>query len=343
MPKASGYRQNGIPQLHFGASSALGSRTHRMKAETDEASLFTDGASHALQSTLQPVTSIAAVPAKRMPCIPALSLPPWDSWAEPCLAAKCEEQNAGGAIFGAVAKAMPMMSACPSIVLKGPESVSLAVPPRLAQVVSDAPGLAPCFVPSCAASATGTGIGSRAGATPRAMAPPNDRPSFNELTLSDVQARNLRELAGASQFTPVEGQPTTRLERRDWMGPTVLVDVRHLRFCQSAIRPTFASGDHVGRPVLSLLESLRTAQVKPEQIEPLIVLRTREGLDVLCGNRRLYCLKRFVSEVGAMEVRVPCVVHDLFAQSTPRNLVMKYVLAKSCQDGEAGANVPRPT
>jgi len=64
----------------------------------------------------------------------------------------------------------------------------------------------------------------------------------------------------------------------------------------------------------------------------MVVMRTNKGLEVVCGNRRLYCLKRYAAEASTC-VNAWCIVYDLKAQDTPRPLVMKYILAATTQDG----------
>mmetsp|Transcript_26843 Transcript_26843/g.85288 ORF Transcript_26843/g.85288 Transcript_26843/m.85288 type:complete len:102 (+) Transcript_26843:352-657(+) len=91
-------------------------------------------------------------------------------------------------------------------------------------------------------------------------------------------------------------------------------------------------GQHRGLPVLTLLGELHAGRADPRQLPPMVVMRTGRGLDVVCGNRRLYCLKRYAAEASVC-VSAWCIVYDLKAQDTPRALVMKYILAATTQDG----------
>lgn len=154
---------------------------------------------------------------------------------------------------------------------------------------------------------------------------------FDDSNLNAVQCRLVKELAGGvSRLDPARDRGA--LASRDQARNASLVDVKCLRFCHVAISPSFSNGTHRGLPVLSLLEELHSGRARPEELPPLLVMKTREGLLCLCGHRRLYCLKRFSAEAG-QAVSTWCVVYDLLAQDTPRNLVMKYILARTTEDG----------
>merc|ERR1712050_488668 len=125
-----------------------------------------------------------------------------------------------------------------------------------------------------------------------------------------------------------------RMASREQAKNTVLIDVTKLRFLHATISPTFMHGKHNGRPVLTLLEDLHAGKTDPLHLPPLLVMRKNKHAEweVVCGNRRLYCLKRYAAEASAC-VNAWCIVYDLKAQETPRPLVMKYILAATTQDG----------
>eukprot|EP00439_Symbiodinium_sp_Y106_P070852 s2051_g12.t1 len=110
-----------------------------------------------------------------------------------------------------------------------------------------------------------------------------------------------------------------------------LVEVSRLKFCHKDIGPRFSHGSHQGVPVLKLLQDLHAGRADPKELPPLVVMRNRGDLQVVCGNRRLYCLKRFAME-ASKAVDVWCVVYDLKAKDTPRPLLFKYILATTTQD-----------
>lgn len=151
----------------------------------------------------------------------------------------------------------------------------------------------------------------------------------NDDTPTASQWSLVKELAGGARF---HDPARDRWASREQVQNTCLVDVRRLRFCHETISPHFMHGEHRGLPVLSLLESLHAGRVDPQKLPPMVVMRSEKGLDVVCGNRRLYCLKRFAAEASKC-VSAWCIVYDLKAQDTPRALVMKYILAATTKDG----------
>jgi len=147
--------------------------------------------------------------------------------------------------------------------------------------------------------------------------------------LNEVQTRVVRELAsGVSRYDPARDPDGARRQAKN----TYLIDVQQLKYCHSTISHHFMHGKHRGLPVISLLEDLHAGKVYPRELPPLVVMMCASALEVVCGNRRLYCLQRYAAETGN-PVDVWCVVYDLKAQETPRNLVMKYILAKTTEDG----------
>merc|ERR1712232_233365 len=159
---------------------------------------------------------------------------------------------------------------------------------------------------------------------------PNMDLQFNTSRLNEVQTRLIKELAGgAARHDPARRD---QCASREQAKNSCLIDVRRLKFCHVTISPTFMNGPHRGLPVLTLLDSLHRGTSKPEELAPLLVMK-HDGLECVCGNRRLYCLKRYAAE-ASVSVNAWCIVYDLKAQETPRNLVMKYILAKTTEDGE---------
>jgi len=153
---------------------------------------------------------------------------------------------------------------------------------------------------------------------------------FNTSRLNEVQTRLIKELAGgAARHDPARRD---QCASREQAKNSCLIDVRRLKFCHVTISPTFMNGPHRGLPVLTLLDALHRGTSRPEELAPLLVMK-HDGLECVCGNRRLYCLKRYAAE-ASVSVNAWCIVYDLKAQETPRNLVMKYILAKTTEDGE---------
>jgi len=143
----------------------------------------------------------------------------------------------------------------------------------------------------------------------------------------------IKELAGGARFhDPARDRRASSNQAKS----ACLIEVRKLRFCHETISPQFTHGSHRGLAVLTLLQSLHAGRVKPEELPPMVVMRTHKqgttNLDVVCGNRRLYCLKRYAAEAST-SVSSWCIVYDLKAQDTPRSLVMKYILAATTGDG----------
>jgi len=150
--------------------------------------------------------------------------------------------------------------------------------------------------------------------------------STNGERLNEVQTSLLKTLAGGKDCVDFDGEvPTEQLK------DPVLIDVRHLRFVHATIVKTFAHGEQSGLPIQNLLDDLQAARLSPTDLAPLTVMRTDNGLEVVSGNRRLYCLKRFTAEAN-ITVSVWCRVYDLKGRDTPRPLVMKYILASTAQN-----------
>lgn len=152
---------------------------------------------------------------------------------------------------------------------------------------------------------------------------------FNTSRLNEVQTRLIKELAGcAARHDPARRD---QCASREQAKNSCLIDVRRLKFCHVTISPTFMNGPHRGLHVLTLLADLHSGKAKAEELPPLLVMK-HDGLECVCGNRRLYSLKRYAAE-ASVSVNSWCIVYDLKAQETPRNLVMKYILAKTTEDG----------
>merc|ERR1711974_445829 len=106
----------------------------------------------------------------------------------------------------------------------------------------------------------------------------------------------------------------------------------HLKYCHGSISEIFTHGQHRGQSVLTLLGELRSGSINAKELPPMLVMRSACGAEVVCGNRRLYCLKQFAAET-ATPVRAWCIVYNLMAQNTPRELLAKYMLARTTLSG----------
>ncbi|CAE7336585.1 CPK4 [Symbiodinium necroappetens] len=151
---------------------------------------------------------------------------------------------------------------------------------------------------------------------------------LDDSRLSEYQMELVKDLASGSKFhDPARDPQAYRKQARNMC----LVEVSRLKFCHKDIGPRFSHGSHQGVPVLKLLQDLHAGRADPKELPPLVVMRNRGDLQVVCGNRRLYCLKRFAME-ASKAVDVWCVVYDLKAKDTPRPLLFKYILATTTQD-----------
>ncbi|CAJ1456938.1 unnamed protein product [Effrenium voratum] len=170
-----------------------------------------------------------------------------------------------------------------------------------------------------------------AAAAPLEPLPPMRLTGWEEARLSEVQMDLVKELAGGSKFhDPARDPSAYRKQARNMC----LIEVSKLKFCHKDIGPRFTHGKHRGQSVLNLLKDLHTGKSDPKELPPLVVMRNRGDLQVVCGNRRLYCLKRYALEKSCT-VDVWCVVYDLKAKDTPRPLVFKYILATTTEDSSS--------
>lgn len=144
------------------------------------------------------------------------------------------------------------------------------------------------------------------------------------------QMNIVREMAGGSKFHDPARDPSAYRKQAQNM---CLIEVSQLKFCHKDIGQRFTHGRHRGQPVLKLLEELHARRVDAEELPPLVVMRKENTLQVVCGNRRLYCLKRYALE-ASRAVNVWCVVYDLKSKETPRPLVFKYILATTTEDSD---------
>ncbi|CAK9061632.1 unnamed protein product [Durusdinium trenchii] len=151
---------------------------------------------------------------------------------------------------------------------------------------------------------------------------------LEDARLSEVQMELVKELAGGSKFHDPARDPSAYRKQAQNM---CLIEVSQLKFCHKDIGPRFTHGKHRGQPVLKLLEDLHARRIDAQELAPLVVMRNKGGLQVVCGNRRLYCLKRYALE-ASRTVDAWCVVYDLKAKDTPRPLVFKYILATTTED-----------
>lgn len=144
------------------------------------------------------------------------------------------------------------------------------------------------------------------------------------------QMNIVREMAGGSKFHDPARDPSAYRKQAQNM---CLIEVSQLKFCHKDIGQRFTHGRHRGQPVLKLLEELHARRVDAQDLPPLVVMRKENTLQVVCGNRRLYCLKRYALE-ASRAVNVWCVVYDLKSKETPRPLVFKYILATTTEDSD---------
>eukprot|EP00929_Paragymnodinium_shiwhaense_P086790 TRINITY_DN47220_c0_g1_i1.p1 TRINITY_DN47220_c0_g1~~TRINITY_DN47220_c0_g1_i1.p1 ORF type:complete len:806 (-),score=134.60 TRINITY_DN47220_c0_g1_i1:49-2394(-) len=146
---------------------------------------------------------------------------------------------------------------------------------------------------------------------------------------TDWQWSEIKKLAaGAARHDPSRHGSAARTQAEK----ASLIDVRQLQFCHTTISPKFKNGRHRGMPVLSLLQDLHAGRSRAEDLAPLLVMKTDLGLEVICGNRRLYCLKRFAAE-SSLPVNAWCIVYDADADDTPTNLKVKRILSRTTDDG----------
>lgn len=168
----------------------------------------------------------------------------------------------------------------------------------------------------------------KAAKLPRQMPAVRSLMGLDDSRLSEYQMELVKDLASGSKFhDPARDPQAYRKQARNMC----LVEVSRLKFCHKDIGPRFSHGSHQGVPVLKLLQDLHAGRADPKELPPLVVMRNRGDLQVVCGNRRLYCLKRFAME-ASKAVDVWCVVYDLKAKDTPRPLLFKYILATTTQD-----------
>merc|ERR1719326_1925770 len=128
---------------------------------------------------------------------------------------------------------------------------------------------------------------------------------FDNLRQMEV---NLRELAvGLRQLDPSRNT-ANQLRHR-----VRKIDIMDLRFTHATVCTVFQNGTHVGQHISVLIEELKNGSREPEQVEPLLVLRSnKHGNEVVCGNRRLYCFRVYANELKALEkVICRCLVWDM--------------------------------
>eukprot|EP00933_Yihiella_yeosuensis_P050957 TRINITY_DN48769_c0_g1_i1.p1 TRINITY_DN48769_c0_g1~~TRINITY_DN48769_c0_g1_i1.p1 ORF type:complete len:671 (-),score=137.21 TRINITY_DN48769_c0_g1_i1:129-2042(-) len=161
--------------------------------------------------------------------------------------------------------------------------------------------------------------------------PEGPPPGLEDDRLNEVQMALVKELAGGAKYHDPAREPNaSSIQAKNCS----LIDVKELKFCHKDIGPKFTHGHHKNRPVVTLLQDLHAGKVVADQLPPLVVMRSKKGLQVVCGNRRLYCLKRYSHE-ASKSVNVWCVVHDLKSKNTPRELLFKYVLATTTEDSNS--------
>ncbi|CAE7462466.1 unnamed protein product [Symbiodinium natans] len=112
-----------------------------------------------------------------------------------------------------------------------------------------------------------------------------------------------------------------------------------LVFTHLNISPYFRNGPHKGQPLETLLHDLSSCVLDPMDLTALVGVLHSNELRVVCGNRRLSVLKRYLhmlrqdgNEERALNVKVPVYVH--MWEDLPRGLQAKYIEASSTVDGK---------
>ncbi|CAE7246152.1 unnamed protein product [Symbiodinium sp. CCMP2592] len=109
-----------------------------------------------------------------------------------------------------------------------------------------------------------------------------------------------------------------------------------LCFCHSQISWQFRSPPHCGQPLTKLLEDLLSEKVFPLDITPLVGVEDEGKIWVVCGNRRLYVLRKYSQKVRNAngEIFIPIYVHNKSSSDhLPASLFAKYVEASSTRTG----------
>eukprot|EP00929_Paragymnodinium_shiwhaense_P088976 TRINITY_DN49253_c0_g1_i1.p1 TRINITY_DN49253_c0_g1~~TRINITY_DN49253_c0_g1_i1.p1 ORF type:complete len:483 (-),score=87.06 TRINITY_DN49253_c0_g1_i1:162-1610(-) len=104
------------------------------------------------------------------------------------------------------------------------------------------------------------------------------------------------------------------------------------------VSKTFRVAPHSGRSVFSLTDALLDGATRIPDIPPLVVGDLHGKLWVICGNRRLVALKKYVECTGRVETKMPCIVHKL-KQNAPAELIAKFILSSSTDNGGIFATV----
>lgn len=137
----------------------------------------------------------------------------------------------------------------------------------------------------------------------------------------------------------------TRTVMAQWQYLLRRVSVRDLRFSHGDVSPTYLHGWHRGLPLETLFDDLCAGRVWASQLPALVVVQyeSRRGdldernLWCICGNRRLTQLYKYQDHMDLVQpgtvIKVPCLVHDISARTTPQNLVAKFVLSMNTFDG----------
>jgi len=133
---------------------------------------------------------------------------------------------------------------------------------------------------------------------------------------------------GVSRLDPAECQSALRR----WRHLEQMVEVRHLRHTHCDVSPTFKSGPHRGQLVSDLSRALQDGY-PTHNIKPMVVVRNVSEFWVVCGNRRLKALKDFQSARPDLDIRAPCIVHDVNgASKVPQQLMAKCLAAMSTEN-----------
>jgi len=151
--------------------------------------------------------------------------------------------------------------------------------------------------------------------------------------LSCAQMRRLTELV--REFKHLD--PTTNKQILvEYQHQLQQCDVKHLYQTHDTVPPTFKNCKHQGVRITKLVDDLRSREVCPSDLPPLVVVCHLGKHWAMTGNRRLYCLKLF-AEWKCGPVKVNCIVHILDDGSAiPPAIVAKFIHASTTRnEGES--------
>lgn len=123
-----------------------------------------------------------------------------------------------------------------------------------------------------------------------------------------------------------------------WAARLHRMAVRELYQTHSDVAQYFQHGPHARQPVTELARQLRDRELNAEDLTPLVAVRFRERLMVVCGNRRLKALKDYEEQAALPEeLKVWVIVHqypfDYLEGRLKSVLLAKFTLATSTENG----------